>query len=496
MLKRTFVALTCILWASSAYGQRDAIDLSTAVVHNSPADVASWPIRSRVLSMSMTPAGAPNDGIAMYFNARSTWPNYTPPGWDGPIQYTIWAGVRINGVWHVSGFMQMWRERIATGAPLLQVVPQCTINGVIRYNNNNFACNWAYDSRWGAMMGYQPSAGETMIFFATAGNARGVGTVTSVRERTNVVMVNLPANDNGAWNFPEAQSDLVVDLGSGGLWTLMDAASYQQINGANAKTIAVGDMDGNQVDEVVADFGSGIGIWIRWNNATWAQLHAFTADTIAMGDMDNNGRSDVLISFPGYGVYAFLNGTTWAQIHPLSASRIVVADIDGGGRDVVMQFPGYGIWVRRNTGAWSQIHSQGATDFVAGDFDGNGRDDLAIAFPAGGVWLFRNGGSWLQINTADARRLTAGDLDTNPADDLVIDFGGAGIWAMRNLATWSQIHTLGAEQMVVADLDGNATGDIVIDFGPGAGVWVLVNLASWTQAYPSSPDFIVPGNFN
>ena len=166
------------------------------------------------------------------------------PAWlDGPIQYTVWAGVRIGGVWHVSGIIQMWRERASTGAPIL--------------TNNNFARNWVYDSRWGAMNGYQPVAGEAMIFFLTAGNARGISGVTSVRERSNVVMVNLPANDTGVFRFADAvRRTCSTTSGVEGLWTLRDATTFSKITAANPKNVVAGDLDGNGIDEVIADFGA------------------------------------------------------------------------------------------------------------------------------------------------------------------------------------------------------------------------------------------------
>ena len=208
-MKRYLIAILCLFWTGAAYAQ-DAIDLSTAVVWNSPADVASWAKTTKITQLTMLPENSPAPGLSFDFAARATWPDYTPPGWEGPIQYTVWAGVNISGVWHVSGIIQMWRDRAATGAPIL--------------TNNNFARNWVYDQRWGAMQGYQPVAGEAMIFFVTAGNARGMTTVTSVRERSNVVMVNLPANDNGVFRFTSQQSDLLLDFGAQGLWTLIDAA--------------------------------------------------------------------------------------------------------------------------------------------------------------------------------------------------------------------------------------------------------------------------------
>ena len=52
--------------------------------------------------------------------------------------------------------------------------------------------NWAYGGRWGPMASYNPQPGDQVGFFVTAGNARGDGGVTSVRERSNVVLVTLP----------------------------------------------------------------------------------------------------------------------------------------------------------------------------------------------------------------------------------------------------------------------------------------------------------------
>jgi hypothetical protein len=86
----------------------------------------------------------------------------------------------------------MWQGRPSTGAPI-----------IAHWNN------WAYDGRWGPLdyhTGYWPKVGEQMAFFVSAGNARGVTTVTSRRERTNVVVVPLPAGDNGSFTFSLART--------------------------------------------------------------------------------------------------------------------------------------------------------------------------------------------------------------------------------------------------------------------------------------------------
>jgi hypothetical protein len=158
----------------------DAINLATAAVYNSPRDIASWPATGTITNLTMSGAG-----LAFQFSTQNSWPDVVPPGFAGPLQYTVWAVVNINGQWDTSGFIQMWRGRASTGAPILA----------------EFATNWAYDARWGPMAGYHPHVGEQMGFFLSAGNARGEGGVSSVRERTNVVLVALPAGDQGSFSF-------------------------------------------------------------------------------------------------------------------------------------------------------------------------------------------------------------------------------------------------------------------------------------------------------
>lgn len=160
--------------------------LASARIWNSPADIASWSQTTRIERIVMRPSGTPNDGVEFFFSRRTSWPDFWNPGWTGPLNYTVWACVKIAGQWHCSGVHQFWSARVATGAPIL----------------TNFSRDWVYDqNRWGTMAGYQPRAGEEMIFLVSAGDARGHRVVTSVRERSNAVAVKLPAGDNGTFTF-------------------------------------------------------------------------------------------------------------------------------------------------------------------------------------------------------------------------------------------------------------------------------------------------------
>jgi hypothetical protein len=51
------------------------------------------------------------------------------------------------------------------------------------------------------MTGHQPAVGEKVGFFVTAGNARNEGAVTSVKERSNVVIVPFPTDGGAVFNY-------------------------------------------------------------------------------------------------------------------------------------------------------------------------------------------------------------------------------------------------------------------------------------------------------
>lgn len=162
----------------------DMMSLASVSVHGGPADATSWPATTAITRIDMSPGL----GFSFQFSARSTWPDYTPPGWDGALQYTVWPVVRVNGSWYTAAIVQMWRDRPGTGAFGLSTW------------RDDFPANWSYIAG-GPMAGYHPNPGDQMGFFVTAGNARFQTGVTSLRERSNVVIITLPAGDVGTFPF-------------------------------------------------------------------------------------------------------------------------------------------------------------------------------------------------------------------------------------------------------------------------------------------------------
>ena len=184
-MKFVWWVLALLLWSSSA-GAQDGIDLSRATFHGSP-NAASWPIGVTLRAAEFAPGA--DKGVSPLFNRQemnARWPDVTPPGWNGPIQFTLWVCVKVGG-WHCAGLLEFWGDRggapkVWSGAPWLER----GVNGGLNWNEN-----WAYRSVWGPMTSYVPKLGDEVGFFLTAGDQRNPHDIRSVTERTNVIKVKL-----------------------------------------------------------------------------------------------------------------------------------------------------------------------------------------------------------------------------------------------------------------------------------------------------------------
>ena len=157
----------------------DAFDLSQAVVHNSPTP--AWPIAA-----ALTRLECRADGVHVTFSKKDgagRWPDVVPPGWTGPIQYTLWLGMRIAGEWHVAGILEYWHDLDASGGNITE--------------NDQIRLNWTYDCD---QMARQPLPGERVAFFVTAGSQRKKD-AWKVHERSQVVTVLFPAKVPAVFEF-------------------------------------------------------------------------------------------------------------------------------------------------------------------------------------------------------------------------------------------------------------------------------------------------------
>lgn len=188
-MKKLLFVLTLLLAttqaADRAYAQSiaDMIPLASVQVVNAP-DVASWASTAVITQVAITPTNT-----TFTFSKHigpNAWPNVTPAGWEGPLQYTVWLFRKVKGNWVASAFIQMWQDRDGVGdAP------------------SDYANNWYYSNRWTPLYGSGALVpGETIGFMLTSGNERDSVGPYSVQERSNIV--TLPTTDNGVFTFPGA----------------------------------------------------------------------------------------------------------------------------------------------------------------------------------------------------------------------------------------------------------------------------------------------------
>ncbi len=162
----------------------DMLNLSLANLQSSPPDIATWPITTTITSFTFTPAS-----LDLEFSKKSggsRWPDYPPPGWTGPIQYTLWLFLHLGGTWYGAGAVLIWFGE--------------TLSGIAPSGIGTNPTWWLYaPALWGPMVGYQPAVGESVGFMVSAGDARTVTTVTSVQERSQVIVVPFPSDSGGMW---------------------------------------------------------------------------------------------------------------------------------------------------------------------------------------------------------------------------------------------------------------------------------------------------------
>ena len=180
-----------------------SLDLHNVQLFNNPTGVADWPVTTMITDLEFT-----NNGVHVEFGKKDgagSWPDVTPPGWDGPLEYTVGFAEFIGGKWYGSAAIQYWRGLDAMGGNVAVDVTsmgQCTQFG--NGSNCQVAKNWYYDGRWGNLAGYQPATGEIVGFFVVAGNLRGVmddGSQSPVKERTNVVLIPFPPASGAKYTF-------------------------------------------------------------------------------------------------------------------------------------------------------------------------------------------------------------------------------------------------------------------------------------------------------
>lgn len=257
--------------------------------------------------------------------------------------------------------------------------------------------------------------------------------------------------------------------------------------------LAVGDLDGDGLDETVVGLGPGSEGWLAiqddaangfrllgWIQVPWPAYNAANGEVFpAVGDVDGDGRAEIVVGLGpgGAGYYQIVDDAlsgfghlAWRQVPwpeyaaGSGATHPAVADLDGNGTSEIVIGLGSGgdgylavvagasagfshqRWIRLNLPGYNAVN--GASYPAAGDLDGDGRAELVI-----GVGHF--GGGWLEV----------------------LDDAEAGFAHMRwlrlsrddyNQSNGSETHP------AVGNLDGDDAAEIVVGLAssPAGGGWL------------------------
>jgi hypothetical protein len=299
-----------------------------------------------------------------------------------------------------------------------------------------------------------------------------------------------------AWEHRHAVGDfdgdgideLAADFGTAGAW-LWNGGVWTLLTASNPDILIAANTDGDNDDEIVAVLGA-TGLWL-WNGGAWTQLSGVAVENIAVGDTDADGSDELVGDFGAAGLWLW-NGGAWTQLSGVNADFLAVADVDGlPGDEVIGGFGGVGLWLWE-AGVWTQLSGVTADSVEARRAGGSGGRDLVGDFGATGLWLY-HAGAWTEMSGRDADGMSVLDADGDSSDEVAGDFGPVGLW-LWNAGTWGQLSGVNADFMVRADTDGDLEDEIVVDFGT-LGLW-LWDGGAWTQLSGVNPEYLVVGDFD
>lgn len=152
----------------------DQIDFSQAVITSQSPDVRGWPIGATFTSLTLSA----RDNASIEFTKRNgpnAWPFVDGPE-GGELQYTLWVGCQIGGVWYFAGSILCISRSpgdnyVPTGPTLQQ---------------GQLPDNWYYFCG-DPLAHYQPKHGEQVAWFLTSGVQRR-NDIHQITERTQVVL--------------------------------------------------------------------------------------------------------------------------------------------------------------------------------------------------------------------------------------------------------------------------------------------------------------------
>ena len=286
----------------------------------------------------------------------------------------------------------------------------------------------------------------------------------------------------------DAMDELAVDLGTNGAW-MYDGGAWTQLSAMNPEGMITANVDGDAADELFMEFGYA-GLWL-WNGGAMDLLSEENVETMAAGDVDGDDSDELAVDFGSVGLWLF-DGGAWNQLSGANLEYAVIADLDGtGGAEIVGDFGTLGLWSRSGS-TWTQLSGVNVQYMMSANTDGAGGKDLIGDFGPVGLWLF-SGGTWTQWSGVNVDYMITADIDGNGDDEVFGDFAMTGLW-LWDSGTWTIFSGLNVEFMVAADTDGDGSDEMVADFSV-TGIWHW-DSGSWNQISAVDSENLTAGDID